>query len=98
MQLLWDDGKWRSPTVDNDRRQVVRHIGDPVPVEAQDLRRVLHWPEDRPGQHDRAEGVETKLELGNDPEIPSCPAHTPEEIGVRSEEHTSELQSPVHLV
>src|SRR5215218_6889864 len=66
----------------HDRRQLVRHLLNPLPVEANDPRGVLHRPYDRPGEHRRADRVEPELELRADPEVPASTAHPPEEIRV----------------
>ena len=68
--------------MEHDRHQLVRGLGDPVPIEAQDLGRLLDRPEDRPGEHHRAHRVEAKLELGDDAEVAAAAANPPEEIGV----------------
>src|SRR6266540_378943 len=57
-----------------------RCAGDPVAVKAQHLRRVLHRPEDRPGEHGWAQRNEIELELGHDPEVAAAAANAPEEI------------------
>ena len=68
--------------MDDDRRQLIGHIGDPVAVEAKDPWRILHRPEDGTGEHDRPEGVQAELELGDDPEVASAPTYAPEQVGV----------------
>jgi hypothetical protein len=68
--------------VHDHRRQLVGHIGDPVAVEAQHLRRLLHRPDDRPGEDLRADRVELELELGDDAEVPPGSADAPEQVAV----------------
>ena len=82
MELPRDEGKRRRPALDDDRHQLVRRLGAPLAVEAQEVRRLLDRPEDRPGEHGRAHGVKAKLELGDDPEVAAAAAQAPEEVGV----------------
>lgn len=72
----------RSLAVDDGRGQLVRYGGDPFAVEAQQPRRFGHRPDDRAGQHHRAERMEPELELGDDAEVPAAAAHAPEEVRV----------------
>jgi hypothetical protein len=66
--------------VDHDRHQLVGRVRNPVAVEAEHIGRILHRPEDRPGEHDRPHGMQAELELGDDAEVPAAAAEAPEEI------------------
>ena len=68
--------------MDDDRRQFIRHVGDPVAIEAKNVGRFLHRPEDRSGQDTRTDRVEPELELGDDAEVAAAPAQRPEELRV----------------
>jgi hypothetical protein len=70
----------RRLAVDHDRHQLVRRLRYPVAVEAQNLRRLAHRPEDRPCQHGRADRVEAELELGDDAEVAAAAAQAPEQV------------------
>src|SRR5206468_10965330 len=48
VQLRWDERKRRSLPVRHDGHQLLWGVGDPVAVEAEDLRRLLYRPEDGP--------------------------------------------------
>jgi hypothetical protein len=68
--------------MDDDRRELVRDVGDPLAVEAKDLGRFHHRPRDGSRIHLRPDGIEAKLEFGDDSEVSAGPSHTPEEVGV----------------
>ena len=82
VQLRRDDRERRGHPVDDDRRELVRHVGDPIAIEAQDVRGLLHGPEDRPRHHHGPERVEAELEFGDDPEVAAAAPNTPEQLGV----------------
>ena len=62
--------------------QLVRDIGDPVAVEAHQLRRLLHRPRHQAAVHDRSDRVQPELELGDDAEVPAATADAPEQVRV----------------
>jgi hypothetical protein len=68
--------------VHDDRHQLVRRVRDPVAVETQHISRLLHRPEDRPGEHLRAERDAVELELRDDSEVAAPAAEAPEQVGV----------------
>jgi len=72
-----DERKRRCLTVDDDRRQLVGDVRDPIAVEAQDVGRLLHEPVDGPGEHDGTERVEPELELGDDAEVHTASSSAP---------------------
>ena len=82
MQLGGEHGQGRRLAVHDDRGELVGHVGDPVAVEAQHLRRLLHRPDDRSGEDLGTDGVELELELGDDAEVPPGPADAPEQVAV----------------
>src|SRR4029077_8395774 len=51
-------------------------------VETQNVSRLLHRPEDRPGEHLCAEWDAVELELRDDSEVAASAAEAPEQIGV----------------
>ena len=91
VQLFRQERHRRRAPVDDDRRQLVGHVLDPLAVEAQEVGRVLHPPEDRPRDQRRPDWVEAKLELGDDPEVRAGAADAPEEVGVLALARADEL-------
>ncbi len=75
-------GQCRRPALHGDRHELVRAVRDPVAVEAQHLRCVLHRPEDRPRHDVGTHGTQPELEVGDDAEVPATASHTPEQVGV----------------
>src|SRR5829696_901152 len=73
--------RWRL-TVNNDGHELVRRAGDPVAIEAKNLCRFLHRPEQRSCKHVGAQRHAAKLELGDDPEIATPAAHSPEQVSI----------------
>jgi hypothetical protein len=82
VQLHGHEVDRRRPTLHQDRRQLVGRLGDPLPIEAQQSRRLLGQPVDRPCKDQRADAMKTKLELGDDSEVAPAAAQTPEELRV----------------
>ena len=82
LQVGGDERQGRRLAVHDDRCQLVGDVGDPLPIEAQDVRRVVHHPGDRSGQHDGPDRVEPELELGDDPEVAAGTTQAPEQVGV----------------
>ena len=78
VQLGRDDRQRRRLPVDDDRHQVIGRVRDPVPVEAQHVARLLHRPDDRPGQDLCAERNAVELELRDDPEVAAAATEAPE--------------------
>ena len=65
-----------------DGPELVGRVGDEVPVEAQDVGRVLGRPEDRSGHDSRAEWVQREPERADDAEVPAAASQRPEQVGV----------------
>ena len=82
MQLCGHELERRRLALDDDRHQLVRRLGAPLAIEAQHVWRLLDRPEDRSRQDDRAHGVQAKLELRDDPEVPPPPRKPQKSIGV----------------
>src|SRR5208337_3346770 len=81
IQLGWKRGGGRRLAHRHPNANFVRGPRVEVAHERRDLRQVLKWMEDQPGEHicDRSEA---KLEARHDAEIAAAPADRPEEIGV----------------
>ena len=84
--------------MDGDGHHLVRQLGAPFAIEAQDGRRLLHRPEDRPGEDDRADVVQAEFELGDDAEIAAAAAQAPEQVGVLGLARLHELAVGRHQV
>ena len=82
VELGRDDRKRRDVPVNDERGELVRRVRDPVAVEAENLRGSLHRPEDRTGEHGRADRIQGELELGDDPEVAAGAADPPEEVRI----------------
>jgi len=82
VQVLGDDREWGDGAEPDDGAELVGRFGDEVPVEAQRVGRVLGRPEDGSGHHGRADGVQRKLERGDDTEVAAAASQRPEQIGV----------------
>jgi len=66
----------------DDGAELVGNLGNEVPVEAQHVGGVVGRPEDRPGHHGRAEGMQRELERGDDAEVAAAASQRPEQVGV----------------
>ena len=64
------------------RAELVGRFGGEVPVEAQHVGGVVGRPEDGPGQHGRAEGMQSEPERSDDAEVAAPAPQRPEEIRV----------------
>ena len=82
MQVLGDDRQWRDGAEPDDGAELVGRFGGEVPVEAQHVGGVVGRPEDGPGHHGRADGVEREPERGDDAEVAAAASQRPEQIGV----------------
>ena len=82
VQLVADDRQRRDRAEPNDGPELVGRVGDEVPVEAQDVGRVLCRPEDRSGDDGRADWVQREPERADDAEVPAAASQRPEEVGV----------------
>jgi hypothetical protein len=91
VELGREEGKRQQPPLHHDRHQLVRRLGDPVAIEAQDLRRLVDRPDDRSREDDRAQRIEAELELGDDAEVATAAAHPPEQVGVLGRTRLHEL-------
>src|SRR5919106_3257735 len=80
VQLRRHNRERRGLPMNNDRCQLVGHLGDPLAVETQHLRGFLHRPEDGAGECRGAQWIEAKLEFGDDAEVATPAAHSPEQI------------------
>ena len=98
MELRRHEGKRRCLPLDDDRHQLVRSVGAPIAIEAQERGGIVHRPEDRSGEHDRAHRVKPKLELGDDPEVAAPAAQAPEEVRVLGLARLHELPVGGHQV
>src|SRR5215210_8088386 len=65
VELAGHERERRSAPMDHDRHQLIGSLGDPLAIEAKQIRRLLHWPEDRARKHGWTERIEAKLELGH---------------------------------
>src|SRR5829696_10279983 len=72
----------RRPALAEDRHHLVRLLGAPIAIEAQQLGRLIHPPEDRSREHGRPYGMKAELELGDDSEVSPAAAHPVEEVRV----------------
>ena len=61
---------------------VVGSVGDEVPIETQDVDRVLGRPEHRPGHDGGADGVQRESERADDAEVPPTAPQRPEQVRV----------------
>ncbi len=82
VQGLGDDRQWGDGAEPDDAAELVRRFGGEVPVEAQHVGGVVGRPEDGPGHHGRADGVEREPERGDDAEVAAAASERPEQIGV----------------
>ena len=83
VQLLRDERQRRRLPVDDDRHQLVRRLGDPVAVEAQDVSGDCSIGQKTgPASTFGPSGTQSELELGDDPEVAAAAAEAPEEVGV----------------
>ncbi len=64
----------------DDGAELVRRVGDEVPVEAQHVGGVVGRPEDGPRHHGRAEGMQSEPERGDDAEVAAAASQRPEQI------------------
>jgi hypothetical protein len=80
--VVGDDRQWGDGAEPDDGAELVGRLGDEVPVEAQHVGGVVGRPEDGPGHHRRAEGMQRELERGDDAEIAATASQRPEQIRV----------------
>ena len=82
VQLVVDDRQRRDRAEPDDGPELVGRVGDEVPVEAQDVGRVLGRPEDRSGHDGGADWVQREPERADDAEVPAAASQRPEQVGV----------------
>ena len=66
----------------DDSPDLVGRVGDEVPVEVQDVGRVLCRPEDRSGHDGGADGMQCEPERADDAEVSAAAPQRPEQVGV----------------
>ena len=82
MQVLGDARQRGDGAEPHDGAELVGRFGDEVPVEAQHVGGVVGRPEDGPGHHGRAEGMQSEPERGDNAEVAAAASQRPEQIGV----------------
>jgi hypothetical protein len=82
VQVLGDVRKWGDGAEPDDAAELVGRFGGEVPIEPQHVGGVVGRPEDRPGHHGRADGVQSEPNRGDDAEVAAAASQRPEQIGV----------------
>ena len=72
----------RGEPLNDDGHQLVRAVGDPVAVKAQQLLGLGHRPEGDAGEDIGTQWVEPELEARDNAEVAATPADTPEQLGI----------------
>ena len=84
VQVGGDDRQRRDGAQPQDGSELVGGIRDEVAIETQDVRGVIGRPKDRPSCHVGADGVQSKLERGDDAEVPPPPRSAQNRSGCSS--------------
>jgi hypothetical protein len=80
-QVPRDARQVQGSALHHDGHQFVRAVGDPIAVETQNLRRLLHRPEHRSREDVRPQRVQPELEIRHKAEVAAATPHSPEKVG-----------------